>query len=307
MNASIIIPTYNGKNKILTLLNSLEQQTYKDFEVIIVIDGSTDNTKELLESHQFYFHSIRIIEQPNQGRSKVRNNGAKHANGELLIFFDDDMTPFKDCVEKHIAHHQKYSNSIVTGGLGEDESQCSSDIQKYKAYLSKKWSLPLIQLSGRPLNKENIFITAANFSISQKLFFELGGFDENLTDVEDYDLAIRAFQAKVPLFYNHEAFAWHNDQITCLSYIKRQREYANMQKKLLLLKPFLYNAFSARVVIMPTGIKAIIFKIFTYKFWIWTVDHFNWLRIFPKRLRYKIYDLIITSNGVYYTSKLALE
>jgi glycosyltransferase involved in cell wall biosynthesis len=306
MIVSIIIPTYNGANKILNLLQALELQSFTSFEVIIVIDGSKDNTKEILARYKSKLFSIKVIEQENQGRAKVRNNGAKVASGDLLIFFDDDMRPLNDCVLKHVQHHNKWFDSILTGGVYEDRLKCKTDIQLYKAYLSKKWSLPLLNYREKPLPKENIFITAANFSCSKKTFFELSGFDEDLNDAEDYDLAIRAFKNNISLFYSHQARAWHDDFITCASYVKRLRQYKHFNEYLFLKKPDLYSEYGLRKTIMPSGIKKVIFIFFAKQYWIYMIDKFNWLIVFPKILRYRLYDLIITANGVYYSDRVKL-
>jgi len=300
MKLSVIIPTFNGENKILNLLYSLEKQTYKDFEVIIIIDGSTDNTKQILEKYLNNHKSIRIIEQNNQGRAVVRNNGVKYANGDLLLFIDDDMVLVENCIYIHVEHHKNFPNSILTGVQCENKIKCKTDFQSYKAYLSEKWNNVLKTLMGKPLPKENIFITAANFSISKETFIKLDGFDERLKDIEDYDLAIRAFEKDIPLYFDFNAFAWHNEEITCLSYINRQREYSKMYNKLLIMKPLLYSKHKIRNLSKLNGFKEVIIIIFTFKFWIWSVDKFNWLIILPKRLRYKIYDIIILANGVYY-------
>ena len=124
MKVSIIIPTYNGSHKILKTLKCLEKQSFKNFEVIVVIDGSTDCTADLLKKQKFDFQSFKIIEQANQGRAKVRNNGAEISQCDLLIFFDDDMRPLQDCVLKHVEHQKKYFESILTGGVGMDLNQC---------------------------------------------------------------------------------------------------------------------------------------------------------------------------------------
>lgn len=303
---SVIIPTFNGEHKILNVLRALEKQSFKNFEVIVVIDGSVDNTAALLKKQSFGFSSFHVIEQNNQGRGKVRNNGAKAAKGNLLIFFDDDMRPIEDCVLKHIQHHERFKGSLISGGLGEEKILCKTDIQLYKAYLSATWSKPLAKLKDAPLDRQNIFLTAANFSAPKELFFELGGFDESLTDIEDYDLALRAFNHRTPLFCDPAIFSWHDDPITCASYIKRKRQYYKVLAELRKSKPGLYEIFTLKNFIQPKGIKAIIFKLFTFRFWVWSVDNTNWLKLFPRALRYKIYGLIITANGVFYPESLKL-
>lgn len=298
MKVSIIIPTYKGTNYILNLIQTLEKQKFQDFEVIVMIDGSPDNTKEVLENYNTTLQTLQIIYKENQGRAKVRNNGASLSKGDLLIFFDDDMRLTPTCIEEHIEFHKKNQNIILVGGINEDPNIMKTDIQKYKAFLSEKWVENLKQWK-KPLVRDNLYLTAANFSISKKIFSQLEGFDERLNDAEDWDLAVRAFKKEIPIYYHHKAFAWHDDFITCQSYIKRQKEYRSFHQKLLALKPDLYTEFNERQAPLPTGIKAFIFKIFKSNFWVWSIDHFNWLIILPKNIRYKIYDLVITSHFLY--------
>ncbi len=73
---SIIVPTYNGSKRIITLLKALNKQSVTDFELIVVIDGSSDNTAEIVEPYLSQFYSSKIIHQNNQGRSSARNRGA---------------------------------------------------------------------------------------------------------------------------------------------------------------------------------------------------------------------------------------
>lgn len=306
MKVSVIIPTYNGAHKISHLLQSLTQQTFKEFETIVVIDGSIDNTEEVIQNFKTKLSALKIIVQENKGRGAVRNRGAKEASGELFIFFDDDMIPLNNCVEKHIKHHHKFKNSICTGDLKEDSSKAKTDIQKYKAFISGEWSKTLANYIEKPLSKERIFITAANFSIPKNLFWNLNGFDENLNDIEDFDLAVRAFKANIPMYYSYKAFAWHNEFITCISYIKRQRQYYVAIAQLERIKSKLYDEFNKKRIIMPVGIKKLIYKFVSKTFFIWSVDHFNWLLVLPKKIRYRIYDAIIMANGVFYPEKVKL-
>lgn len=84
---SVIIPTYNRAHFIAQAVESVLMQTYQDFELIIIDDGSTDNTKEVLESYRDRLH---YFYQENQGRSVARNRGIELAKGEYIAFLDSD-------------------------------------------------------------------------------------------------------------------------------------------------------------------------------------------------------------------------
>src|SRR6476659_8011945 len=88
---SVIIPAYNAANTIQKTLESLQKQTFKNFEVIVVDDGSTDKTKEIVEQHS----TVKYIYQNNAGPRKVINNGSKYALCEYLIFLDADDIIFE--------------------------------------------------------------------------------------------------------------------------------------------------------------------------------------------------------------------
>src|SRR5206468_5595350 len=106
------------------------------------------------------------------------------------------------CVKLHVDHHVKYSNSILTGGTREVYNKEAVDSLKYKSDLIVKWTAPLLTYIDEPLKKNNLFITAANFSIPRLFFEKLGGFDERLLDAEDFDLAVKAYKSGVNLYFN---------------------------------------------------------------------------------------------------------
>jgi glycosyltransferase involved in cell wall biosynthesis len=305
MVVSVIIPTYNGATKLPAILHAVSKQSHRPKEIIVAVDGSTDATVEVLESYKDSLSNLNIITQENKGRSSIRNAGAYAATGELLIFFDDDMLPLEDCIARHVIHHEENPFSILTGGLSEEIKAYSPEMLKYKSYLSNKWNNELkLSETGR-LAKENTFIAAANFSLLKKTFEVVGGFDERLNDAEDFDFAVKAFKKGINLFFKVDVFAWHNDALTCESYIKRQRQYSIAQKKLVDIKPWLVDEGFLHNPAMPGSWKKKIFQTFLSRFWIHAIDkgRLKWL---PQTLRYKIYDLVITANGVYFPEKIAL-
>lgn len=292
---SVIIPTYNGGHKVLRALESLRNQTDLNFEVIVVNDGSTDNTRDVLEQVKGkYPFSIKLIHQSNQGRSAVRNRGAREAAGTILVFMDDDMRHRPDGIALHSRHHAMFPGSIVVGDQLEDFDAVTKDIQVYKGILARKWSAPL-QNKKDPMTRDNLFLTAANFSLPKNLFFKLEGFDERLTDAEDFDLGLRAIQAGIPVYFNGNIIGWHDDFITCRSYIKRLRQYQEAQKRIRLLKPDLYEGYNRHKVTAAKGIKRIVFWLFGHKFWVKAIDNEKWIKFLPKAIRYRIYTLVIDS------------
>ncbi len=92
---SIIIPVYNVEEYIKDCLESVARQTFKDYEVIVVNDGTKDNSMEIVKDYK-----VKIINQENQGLSVARNNGVKKARGEYILFLDSDDTIEEELLEK---------------------------------------------------------------------------------------------------------------------------------------------------------------------------------------------------------------
>lgn len=111
---SIIIPVYNTSKVINRTLRSVEQQTYLNYEMIIVNDGSTDGTKELLDKYvASHDNNIIIHHQENKGVSAARNKGIELASGEFICFLDSDDTYAPTFLEKILSHIQKTDTKAV--------------------------------------------------------------------------------------------------------------------------------------------------------------------------------------------------
>src|SRR4029077_7500801 len=200
MRATVIIPTNQGAQGVEATLDALEKQTWKDFELIIVIDGSTDGTAEIVRRQKLTM-KFQIIEQSNIGRAGARNAGAKLANGSLLVFYDDDMLPAPDSLEMHLEFHDQHPNTILVGNAPQKINDNSSDFLQYRAHLSTEWIRNYPDAPSR-LQQDNLFMGAANCSMEKSVFQQLQGFTEKLHDAEDKEFGIRAFKNHIPVYFD---------------------------------------------------------------------------------------------------------
>lgn len=303
---SVVIPTYNRGEKIETVLKSLQEQSFRDFEVIVINDGSTDNTASVLDKlqQQKWSFLLRIVHQENKGRSGVRNSGFVLALADIIVSIDDDMRLDSKCLEEHYLHHQQYPGSIMVGVQQEDPVLAKTDIQRFLAHQRIGW-LEGLNKAERPMLPNQIYITAANFSLSQETFNKIGGFDSRLRAVVDYDLAMRATELGIPIYYNKHAIGWHDDFITCHSFIRRRKQGVENEKLLMQLKPDLVKNYHRYKETPPSRIKLFLYSILANRFFVNSIDNSNlFVYLLPKKIRYKFYAAVIMALGKYYPERV---
>lgn len=181
---SIIIPTYNRANLIGKSINSVLNQTFKDFEIIIVDDGSTDNTENIVKN--FDDRRIRYIKNKrNKGACAARNAGIKIAKGKYIAFQDSDDEWLPEKLEKQIKFFRTAKSKI---GI------------VYTAYWQikngNKIYMPPKRVKQRNGNiyKELLkssFIGNQTILLKKECFKKSGVFDENLPRLQDWDLVLR--------------------------------------------------------------------------------------------------------------------
>jgi glycosyltransferase involved in cell wall biosynthesis len=302
---TVIIPTYNGAHRILNPLRSLTEQTVPPHEVIVVVDGSIDNTEAILEDLAFQVPNMRIIVQENMGRAGARNRGVEAATGELLLFLDDDSYAPQGWVEEHMKQQLRTPDSLVSGTLEISPQIPEGDFLRFKLWLDNKWSATTAHIEGVGV-PDPPYLTAGNLSVSRRTFWELGGFDSRLTDAEDYDLAVRARNAGYSIFLSRSCFVYNNDQdlLTVTRYLRRLRQYTQAHDKLATLKPELHPPSNrAAAIASQNRFKRTAFGFFATRGWIESVDSGTW-RWLPAKIRYKLYDIILTANAVVFPDKV---
>lgn len=114
---SIIIPVYNSEKYLKKCVNSILNQTYKNIEIIIIDDGSKDNSYEVIKALEKENPTIvKGFTQENQGVANTRNNGVQYASGDFIMFSDNDDYLDKDCVEVFVKSILEQDADIVVGG-----------------------------------------------------------------------------------------------------------------------------------------------------------------------------------------------
>ena len=118
MKVSIIVPTYNRIDSLIETINSIEQNDYprKKFEIIIVDDCSTDDTKKKIKKISKAYGNIKYLKtEKNSGPAAARNLGIKHSKGEYIFFTDDDCIVPKNWIKSYL---KIFKNNPSVGGIG---------------------------------------------------------------------------------------------------------------------------------------------------------------------------------------------
>ncbi len=200
---SVVIPTHNRAKYVGNAIMSVENQTYKQIEIIVVSDGSEDNTKDVVESYSLKYGNIKFYEHfPAKGSNFSRNFGASKATGDYIAFLDDDDIWDETKAEKQIA-------------LLKDDKDVGLTVSGFKfIYVNDNTTSTFIPSPPYDASKTILIdhcIGGTSSAIMRREIFEkVGGFDERILARQDYDLWIRCAQVtkikavKEPLVINYD-------------------------------------------------------------------------------------------------------
>jgi len=195
---SIVIPMYNAEAFIRETLSSIYAQKYPNIEVIVVNDGSTDSSREIVLSD---FPRCIFIQNSNSGGcSHPRNEGAKHAKGDLITFFDADdiMFPWKietqvDFLKKHNDIDQvcvDYQNFSKDKQYPFSHFETCTNLQQ-RLKILRETQLILSPLEARQILIKENYVIANSPLFRAEVFKDIGGYDETLKASEDFELFYR--------------------------------------------------------------------------------------------------------------------
>ena len=176
---SIVIPTYNSSQYISEALDSVLAQTYKDYEIIVVDDGSTDDTIQALQP---YMSRIKYIYKENGGPGSARNVGIRNAQGEYIAFLDSDDLWLPEKLEKQVRYLERYPeiSLVFTDCLRLEENSLRRS--KRRKFISDDMLVSIWW--------ENLIVTST-VMVRKYCFERIGTFDESGRMAEDLEMWLR--------------------------------------------------------------------------------------------------------------------
>ncbi len=212
MYISLVIPTHNRKDRLYRCLTAATCQDYPEYEVIVVDDGSTDGTGEMVRRE---FPQVRYIRQePNRGPAAARNRGVHVARGEIVAFTDDDCVPPPDWLARLAQGFADYPQAAAVGGIQEASEQVlrTRVLARYERFVTRRvYGLGEAPVVGSPAPGGT-----NNLAVRRDLLLEIGGFDETFPVAagEDADLLRRLAKrgyvtVTLPLKVTHlQSYTW---------------------------------------------------------------------------------------------------
>ena len=209
LQASVIIPAYNAQKTLPACIDALLVQSILPNEIILVDDGSTDETKTMAEAYSL----VKVISQKNMGPANARNHGARAAKGDVIIFLDSDCVPEKNWVEEML---RPFADEKVAGVQG--------------AYLTRQTSLVArfeqadieYRYERMKRAKKLDWIGSYSAAYRRKIFLDEKGFDETFPKAsgEDAELSYRLAEKGYVLLFAPHAHVYHTHPAEVLHYLR---------------------------------------------------------------------------------------
>ena len=218
MRYSFVIPVYNRPDEVDELLESLTHQTFTDFEVVVVEDGSSIPCQHIVEKYANHLSSIRYFDKPNSGPGQTRNYGVERSTGEYVIVLDSDciLPPgYLQAVEDEL----KREPADAFGGP--DRAHASfTPVQKAINYAMTSFFTTGGIRGGSKKKMDKFYPRSFNMGIRREVYQALGGFSK-MRFGEDIDFSIRIFKGGYRCRLFPEAWVWHKRRTDLKKFFKQ--------------------------------------------------------------------------------------
>ena len=236
---SICIPTYNRKDYLKETLDSILAQTYKDYEIVIVDDGSTDGTRDMIKKLPI---PVTYHWQPNAGEPAARNKLLELAKGEFITFIDSDDLLFPYAIEQLLETLYKHCPDVIVYGTYIRIDEKGNQLKR------KKRRLPSGNITAELFGR--IYVHSCGTMCKKKILPQAGGFDTSLHVCSPYvlwlklSLKYRFVPVEKPVFKRRR----HYGNLS-------ERKYVNMKTEFDVLEKFYYNDGGKNVISQQRAMK----------------------------------------------------
>jgi glycosyltransferase involved in cell wall biosynthesis len=206
---------YNAENTIIQTLTGLEDQTRKDFEVIVVDDGSADNSSKLVAEFASPSNlSIKLVHQENAGPAKARNHGVEHSSGDVIIFLDSDCIPPENWLEEMV----KPLKGRVVG------CNCGYKVKNNESLVARYVDYEIAKRHEKLIGKTTDTMGSYSASYVKDIFIKANGFSTEypIASGEDFDLAFNIRKMGYDLVFTGKTFVYHYHPDSLKKYLKQQ-------------------------------------------------------------------------------------
>ena len=214
---SVIIPAYNAEKTIKECIESALNNDYDDFEVVVVDDGSTDNTREIIgridDKRLKFFGNAE-----NSGAPSTRNHGIKKSEGEIVLLLDADAYVKEDWIRRHASLHEETPADVIGGGI----------IGVYDTVYGKcdglsSWWMCMPHSKDHYLRKYHL--PTNNMSVKRRVFEDVGYFNEALKTGEDVEFCFKVLRQNLKIYFKSDLVAYHYDRNDFNGFLRHQEAY----------------------------------------------------------------------------------
>lgn len=226
---SVVVCSYNGAATLEQCLGSLSLLDYPDYEVLLVDDGSTDDTPDIAAR----FPAVRVLRQSNQGLSAARNAGLYAATGEIVAYTDSDCFADRDWLT-HLVHQLERSGAAAAGG-----PNLTPEDGRTAACVAAAPGQPVHVLESDQVAEH---VPGCNMAFRREVLLGINGFDPQFRKAgDDVDICWRLQQAGKWITFAPGACVWHHRRQTPRAYLKQQAGYGEAEALLRFKHPDRFN------------------------------------------------------------------
>jgi glycosyltransferase involved in cell wall biosynthesis len=222
LELSVVIPTYNRRERLARVLAALGRQTAgpERFEVVVVDDGSSDGTSEWLARQRPAF-GLRALRLTNGGPARARNAGIEAAQGQIILFIDDDVEPIPELLQEHLSSHREADNLVVIGPLASLPHYAQPWVAWEQAKVEAQYAA-MTRGDWAPTFRQ---FWTGNASLQKRHLLAAGSFDPTYLRAEDVELGLRLQGLGLDFRFNHRARGMHYAERSLSSWENVCRSY----------------------------------------------------------------------------------